>query len=60
MLKEEIFTNALDGVRLKRIFLDFIPDGLTHYIREKSTGILYEDVVVPLYKNVDLFEEYSE
>ena len=48
MLKEELFINELDGRQLKRIYIgEIAPDDLRiHLIKEKTTNIMYEEVVV--------------
>jgi len=59
MLKEELFINKLDGKQLKRIYIDEIePNDLRiHLIKEKTTNIIYEEVVALPEYNIEDYEE---
>lgn len=57
MLKEELFINELDKVQLKRIYIDSVEDDLIHKIKDKTTGNIYEEVVVLPEKSIENFEE---
>lgn len=59
MLKEELFINKLDGKQLKRIYIDEIDSGdlKMHFIKEKATNILYEEVVVLPEYHIEDYEE---
>ena len=57
MLKEELFINELDGRQLKRIYIDNIEDDLIHKIKDKTTGNMYEEVIVLPETLINNFEE---
>lgn len=57
MLKEELFINPLDKVQLKRIYIDNVEDDLIHKIKDKTTGNMYEEVVVLPETLINNFEE---
>lgn len=57
MLKEELFINPLDKVQLKRIYIDNVEDDLIHKIKDKTTGNMYEEVIVLPETLINNFEE---